>query len=56
MLIHTHLRAIETLQDSVEDYDNTVGQFRELVAALQRCVSQCAACFASTDAPSYCGT
>ena len=41
MLIHTHLSAIEALQDSIEDYDNTIGQFRELVATLQRCARQC---------------
>jgi len=49
MLIHTHLRAIEALQDSIEDYDNTIGQFRELVATLQRCARQRAISLANFD-------
>jgi len=47
--MHTHLRAIEALQDSIEDYDNTIGQFRELVATLQRCARQRATSHANFD-------
>ncbi|KAF8317347.1 hypothetical protein DL93DRAFT_2165610 [Clavulina sp. PMI_390] len=35
MQIHAQLRAIDILQESVEDYDSTIVQFRELVATLQ---------------------
>lgn len=36
MQILAQLRAIDVLQDSIEDYDITIGQFRELVGNLQR--------------------
>lgn len=36
MQIMAQLRAIDVLQDSIEDYDITIGQFRELVGNLQR--------------------
>lgn len=36
MQILAQLRAIDVLQDSIEDYDLTIGHFRELVANLQR--------------------
>lgn len=40
MQIMAQLRAIDVLQDSIEDYDITIGQFRELVGNLQRYKSQ----------------
>lgn len=36
MQIHGQLRAIETLQDSIIDYENTIIQFRDVVTGLQR--------------------
>ena len=35
MQIQAQLRALQALQDAVEDYDQTIGQFRDLVGSLQ---------------------
>ena len=31
-------RKIESLEENLQDYENTIGQFRELVLQLQSCV------------------
>lgn len=36
--IRDHLRKIEGLEESCQDLDNTINQFRELVMQLQTCV------------------
>lgn len=35
MQLHNHARAIEAMQDAIEDYATTIEQFRDLVASLQ---------------------
>jgi dynactin 1 len=39
MQIREHLRKIEALEETCQDYENTINQFRELVMQLQTCVS-----------------
>jgi dynactin 1 len=35
MQIREHLRKIEALEETCQDYENTINQFRELVMQLQ---------------------